>query len=375
MIVHRVPFASILLLVGAIAFAPAAFAQTALPRAAKEASSMAAYQQQIDAFVEGEVKRLLSDEPEDQKAAREALVGETMIGPGAPANSTYLATYAASINSNIKPALTASDVRQRLNAAIVVARVAEIARNDALLQSTTTLLNDKEAVVVIWGQKAAGWTLSALLARPNSDGVKQITTAIVAAAKKHTMAPVAQEAYAALMQGRSLQGDKLAAVIPSLLALYDWRAQQYIEAIPDEPLTENDVTTYLALNVWRNSPADQRVNVLQGITNLFMLASARAAAFPEEEREARDPVITVVKNVAKAMSVMEELKNDTNIKAAAENASKISNSTPSETIRENASAVFTLIRSKYPNLAEAPTIATTGPGAASGPVSDRIAAR
>src|SRR5678815_4626706 len=83
--------------------------------------------------------------------AREAIVAEARGGSAA-----YLAKYAETVNNDVQGLLKdVKDMRARLNAAIVVARVAEIANNTKLEKAVLALLEKSQPEASkLWGMRS-----------------------------------------------------------------------------------------------------------------------------------------------------------------------------------------------------------------------------
>ena len=141
---HRVALA--LLLVGILS-APRAWAQSAtapapaaaMPAAVKTAAvTSPADEAQIRKFIVDHVIALNAPEPTAVPKSRDALIGEAGGGGATPA---YQAKYAEVLNAEILKFLANVNVpRARLNAAIVVARVADIVKNTKLEKAVLELL-------------------------------------------------------------------------------------------------------------------------------------------------------------------------------------------------------------------------------------------
>jgi len=107
----------------------------------------------IDNFVKLNVQNLLNDtDPAGQAKARENLVLATQQAGGL-ASPEFLFEYGRAINNTLSPKLSGANanqlsLRQRMNMAILVAKVARDAQNATLQETTKKLLMDPTEPVV-----------------------------------------------------------------------------------------------------------------------------------------------------------------------------------------------------------------------------------
>src|SRR3954470_2111567 len=153
---HRVLVAAFML---GILCVPRAWGQPAtmqtggLPLALKSSGVIdAASAAQIKAFITGETSKLCAVNNNGLTSAREALIDGAK--GGSPA---FLAKYAELLNAETRPIIAnCQDMRGRLNAGIVVARVAELANNTKLERSVLALLDKNQPEPLkLWGIRAA----------------------------------------------------------------------------------------------------------------------------------------------------------------------------------------------------------------------------
>src|SRR5690606_1131194 len=104
-----------------------------IPPSVRSATSLTSAQQQmISDAVAVEVKALQSQDPVVQQRAREALV-DGVRDQGQLTNSfVYKRHYASALNQELSALPDNADLRTRLNAAIVTARVAELVQSSQL---------------------------------------------------------------------------------------------------------------------------------------------------------------------------------------------------------------------------------------------------
>ncbi len=91
--------------------------------------------------------------------ARETLIEQAGGAGGQVPSGPYLDLYAQELDTQLTPLLNNPDQTVRLNAAIVVAGVAQKVDNVRLLPITMLLLNDKSDAVQIWALRASRFIL------------------------------------------------------------------------------------------------------------------------------------------------------------------------------------------------------------------------
>src|SRR4051812_2504955 len=137
-----------------------ASAQAQMPANARTAVDATPHRQAIDVFVKQQVERL--NDTKTAGAIRQARVQlEAQVG-GSPTPS-FMQVYAASLNANIQPLASAKELITRLNAAIIVAHVAERVKNAELAPAAAKFMNDPQDAVALWGVKAAKQIIPVLL--------------------------------------------------------------------------------------------------------------------------------------------------------------------------------------------------------------------
>jgi hypothetical protein len=290
-------------------------AQTPAPARAldaiKTSDSVTAAVPQIAAHVNAQVQKLTSGDPAASAAARDVLI-ETATG----AKPAFLASYAAAIDSGIAPALKHQQDLVRLNAAIVVARVAERTDDAGLKGSTMALLNDPSHFVVLWGLKSARIVIPAILRNPVAKA-DDILAAVVKAAAKHGTGPIGSpvviEAYDALTVDALNSNAKvkptnaaITTAIPYVHQLLQQRAAAYRTSIPPEPVADGRGTLFLVnARVWGlHSPA-QKLTAVQAMSDLMGMAAQQATTAAPADKEQLGEMIG---NVAKALAVIPETK-------------------------------------------------------------------
>ena len=265
---------------------PAAAQIPPAARSAADAAAAAQYRPQIDAFVKQQVERL--NDTKTTRAIHEARIQLESQAPG-NASASYLQVYAASLNANILPLASSKELMTRLNAAIVVAHVAERARNAELAPAAAKFMADSQDPVALWGVKAAKFIIPVLL---NTNGAQDpLTPNLLAVVKKNWFSgAIAYEAYDALRLNTNSPGAGPAAVGPgaaappanaaaikaavsSMLGLMTFRAELYAKGVPPQPIAETLPIEFLTRSrVWPSLSAAQQGQVLQQTVNIISFA-------------------------------------------------------------------------------------------------------
>ncbi len=253
--------------------------------AIRTSSAVAGAAPAITAYITPQVTLLTSGAAAAAAGARDKLIDAA--GPGA--TPAFLAAYAGLLNTSLAPALNHASEHVRLNAAIVVARVAERSNNGALSAATLTLLNDKSQNVVLWGVKAARWIIPALLRVPPAAAANPLLAAVVKAVATHGHGaiggPIVIEAYETLMVDALNANAKqrpaaamITAVIPYMHQLLQQRAAAYQKGIPPEPAADSRGTLFLVdSTVWTLHTPPQRVTSIQAMSDITGLGAQHAA--------------------------------------------------------------------------------------------------
>jgi hypothetical protein len=297
----------------------------AISAAVKGASAIdAAAETQIKAFIAEQVGKFRELNPEAIPKARELLVAEAK--GGSPA---YLAKYAEVLNNEILNVLkTVKDMRGRLNAAIVVARVAEIANNTKLEKSVLALLDKGQPEALkLWGMRAARSVLPELV---KVNGEKPLIDAVIATVKQFpTNGPLAQDAFDTL-NPRNVPAKSVPAIVDPLLDLLVWRLDIYKNGVqgsktlvPDDPLADaTPIANVLHPDAWKSLDRNKKqdVRVMQLACELFVLSATRGDdnAYQKYREQLKDSIVKMSASLYVTASVM----NEENLKNAAATVNK-----------------------------------------------------
>ncbi|HXE52097.1 MAG TPA: hypothetical protein VN541_03740 [Tepidisphaeraceae bacterium] len=292
----------------------ALWAQAQITGAIQQQSPLTAdSQQKIATAVAAEVQALTGgDAKMDPKMARDKLVNDCDGHGGVTASHDYQTQYATELVKNLTPMLDAKNpLRVRLNAAIVIGRAAERLEpagvDDQFAPLVTSLLQDKQEALVIWGAKAAKYLIaSAVQAGANANALQdQLLRAVKAFPESGA---IVDEAYSAFtltpLAGNTNVnvGQLSGAVLPHLVQLIDFRASQYAAGtVPPSPVVVKTFSTFVAVTaspVWlANVPL--RNDLLKSLGSLAC-AQVQLIANGNNDQD----LIDAAKSVGDTLSVM-----------------------------------------------------------------------
>ncbi|HZZ45116.1 MAG TPA: hypothetical protein VFE58_19425 [Tepidisphaeraceae bacterium] len=318
--------------------------QTALPTAFRQ---QVAFTDQdvktIDTWIGGQVQRLTGTEVLQQTSARETLVA------GGNGSAPYAEAYAKSLDAALTPVIKGTDFRARLNAAIIVARVAEKTKSPALHDITMLLIGDKNEGMVLWGVKAARYVVPAIYAAQGASAKPDMIDAVSQAAGQwKESGPIVAEAYQVLapqLTGMASPGPLVKATLKPLLTLMAARNKEYIAGVPVEPTAENTALLFVSLGpVWGMlSPAEQ-AGVMQQISDLVGLAGERWVTASRVDQEHLTPLLQLA---GKALSVLGQPApagvNSQELITAGVNLAKVNSSLQSAVVQQMTAAVYPLL--------------------------------
>jgi len=227
----------------------------------------------IDAAGEAQIKSFIAEQlgafrqvnTDAVPKARETIIAEARGGSAA-----YLAKYAEVLNVDILNILKdVKDRRARLNAAIVVARVADIANNTKLEKSVLAFLEKNQPEELkSWGMRAARPLLPELV---KVNGEKPLIELIISTVKQFPgNGPLAEDAYDAL-NPRTATAKAVPAIVDPLLDLTAWRIEIYKNGVPGgggktllPDIPDADSTPFVNIfnqDVWKNLDKNKKQDV------------------------------------------------------------------------------------------------------------------
>lgn len=183
------------------------------------------------------MQRIVSGQAAAVGPARDALTNEAGTSKQPGGTPTFLDAYAAAINGEVQKVYAQANPAAKLNLAIVVARVAEASETSQLRQVATTIISDDYQPAVLWGMRAAKWTVPSIVKSPILANDTALRKAIPLAVKKHTKGvlagDIAREAYESLVlqpefdNRRPISPAMVAGVVPYLHQLMRFRLEEY----------------------------------------------------------------------------------------------------------------------------------------------------
>ena len=333
---------------------PSAFGQ--IPNNVKTATDVTANRPLIEQFINDNVKKLSGDEPGPQGDARDALVGAATLagssavasgGAGQPQPSpAYLDAYTQALDRALVPLANNPDMRVRLNAAIVTAKVADKANNARLANAAVKFMNDKQPAVALWGVKAARAMMPSVVAAP---GQNPITPALAQTVQRHALANIIIEVYEALTlnlfnlpSGQRPPPNAIKAAIPEMLKVFRMRVDGYAGGLPPDPSVDNIPAEWLAFQpVWTQMTPAQQLATVQTISDLLGLLARQVELMSEDERT---PVLPVFKRTGKALQAIADANNLPQVSAAAKVVQTISSGTDGGDVRKATDAVTAALK-------------------------------
>jgi hypothetical protein len=259
-------------------------------------------------FVNKNVTNLLNDtDTAAQTNARNNLTAATSTA-GAPASPTFLFEYGMALNNEFLPKLgpkSSLSVRQRLNIAIVTARVAYASSNVALQLTTIQLINDPAEPVMLWGLKAAQPQMPVVLSsKIPGQPVPSLLKAIKPAVFNHPSGPVFAEAYQALTAVDPLVAQELMKLWGNRLAQYQGKEP------PDDPAVDSlPVFTLTKAPMWKTVLTNKKLQtqVMQMISDQTAVAAEWADQTPAGDKH--DQLVKLMVQCAGGCAVVGKNQN------------------------------------------------------------------
>ena len=333
-----------------LSFSGATFGQ--IPNNVKTAPDVSANRQQIDDFVNTNAKKMASEDPKEQGDARDALIGGAVVTGNAAAGQgpspAYLDAYAQSVDKAVTPLAANPDMRVRLNAAIVIARVAEKANNDRLATAAIKFMNDKQPAVALWGVKAARPMLPAVLSI--AGGQKPLAPALAQTVQRHALlSSIISEVYEALTlilfnlpSGQRPAPATIKGAIPVMLRVFRMRVDGYTGGLPVDPSVDNIPAEWLSFQpVWSQMTPAQQLETVQAISDLLGLLGQHAEVMSGDERA---PLLPVFRRTGKAIQVIGDSNNLPQVSAAAKAVQNISAGTEGGDVRKATDGVAAALK-------------------------------
>ncbi|HWE01345.1 MAG TPA: hypothetical protein VG326_02970 [Tepidisphaeraceae bacterium] len=302
----------------------------------------------IEGFVDKCDAKLASPEYSAWASARSLIVGEaTRQG----ATQGFLDLYADILNKRFLPLADAKDARQRLNVAIIVARVAAKANDGKLTPITEALLHDSSDAVVLWGLQSAKYIVPAWLQMGNAAEARKLAMEAAQAAKDHPTPATIEEVYRTLVLDpnfgtekssdavlKTLSAKAITDYLPAPISFYQYRVNLYNGAVPPtQPVADTwGSSFFIKASVWSAETPQQQSQVLQAMLGLLKGAARQNAAAKSPE------MFDLVKRTGQAFDVVGSLMKNSRLEKAAHNIASVPNDVPVDELdtRINALAEF-----------------------------------
>jgi hypothetical protein len=301
------------------------------------------YKATIDANIQSQVTSILQDDPIQSARARDSLVDE--VRGLIPPSASFLDLYCSELQSQFAP-LTAptASIRVRLNAAIVVARVAATAKDANLAQLVIAELNDQNEAVVLWGLKAAHDVIPPAL---NVQTLKaSLISAVIKAAQRLTTGPIISAAYNALSP--TDPSTPLASLIDPVQTLLAWRLTQYNNAVPSEPPDDAVAIGFLTQrSAWLTETPPQQRRTVQLAVDLLGAATSSLSMAQQDDK---DELTLLLRKMGDAIFAFGITTADPSLRTAAGPLRTVDQRPQSSSPVQAAALAVSGLAAKYPGL-------------------------
>jgi hypothetical protein len=344
----------------------------AVPEDVKKSDVMNAYTATIAADVKQAIASLVGGT--GGASARDELVRNAQMkadGPGVSmATPAYLDAYADILANELLPLAQNPNLTVRLYAAIIAARVAQVANNTRLADTCQAFVNDKSDPVVLWGIRGARWVIPSLLKNPLA-AKHTLLPAVVDAVKKHSEGVaagwIAGDAYSALsldgVNRKQITAAMFAGTIDPVQNLLAARLDRYKVEVPANTRSDQAGVSYLTDGtVWATQTPQQQTRTMQLLSDLISLAAQQLEAQAKNNNNTDVADLAQTINwTAKGISVAAGAANQPGIVSAVQPATIITRSTPVPQIMEAVNGVYPAIKAsaKFSTVTEPPKIQGT----------------
>lgn len=258
--------------------APAAPA--AIPPTARTMPDPAPFRSQIEAFVKAHTARIASGDRAAITQSRDAIIAEVSA---ADTTSIYKSLYTEQLATALAPLLASPELRVRLQAAIVAARVAEKVDNEQLSGVAEKLMSDESYVAVAWGLKVAKPILDYQIKLPSGLTTSRLPAAVAATVARNgkhgEVVRDAADAFGVTDNDRLLRmpAAAVAQLAPHVLKILEARAELYKSGAPEDTDADRAFLGLIVNRAFGAMPADQRTRAVQRAMDLLILTSRAAA--------------------------------------------------------------------------------------------------
>lgn len=327
---------------------PAPNKPAAIPTTLKTVTALAPAQSAtIKTYVSTNFARLLSDENNAVDSARAELVaGMSSPAPKTPCSFAYLTDYTNAVVAELQKVVDKAPLPKRVNAAIVVARVAEQIHAQGDIVALTPLypfimaeMKDKCEAIALWGVKAATQAMAAAPGAPTL----QMMAAIIPCVKDHNLSgAITDEAYTAL------DIPSQPAAIKATLDLYKLRVDAFANGVPSDPSVDWRAASHLTAQtgMWPKLTPQQQDQVM-GLIRANM-EGALANLKPDASPELQDQTKTVLIKEGGAVWVVASAKAISELTIQSSRLSKMSPNASPDQMSDAAKPVISGIQQAFP---------------------------
>jgi len=348
-----------------------------LPENVRTSADAGPFRGQIADFVNGHVSKMKSGTPAELSASRDALVAAV----GGQPSISFNELYADAVNTAIPTLLKVGKVAVRVNAAIVVTRVAERTSSARLAPVVKALLSDDSPGVAIWAMRAARPLVLSILSDPILAS-NNLVPAVIEAVRKHISAgPVAAEAYNALTSAlldRSVRSTfttpQLQKLVPVIIdavqTIYEIRVKLYEQGIPPEPSVDGKGAMLFLLDTQNWQIASDKQKAKTGELALWSGVLAAKRQSQQEYSTKRAELLEVVRYQGRSLVLLADFTQSATLKTAAEDMARVTNFSPAAQVLQSASDIPEAIKSVplFKSIQMPPDVLST-PAAGSQPAS------
>jgi hypothetical protein len=266
-----------------------------IPVAVKSMTDASSFRPVIHQFIQDQLDKMSSEDPAVAKAARDKLITECTP----ESSGSYFDVYSQEVNTAVVAMLSKTPLprlRVRLNLAVMIEAIAQIAKTTQVEGAVIKLINDPADVVALWGMKAAKPVIAAVLVQPAPNPKDPLILAILPAVKQHLKSGyVTAEAYSALVAGGT--GPQAALILRPILDLLEYRVSLYKTGVPDSPEAETAITRFLS------SPevVNQHQEIVQTLVELISFAGTQAQTASKPDLE---QIVKTLKYVAQVLEII-----------------------------------------------------------------------
>ena len=307
----------------------------------------------ITRHIDAAVKSLTTDDPDKQARGREDLATGLVIAadPNAQPSPVFIDAYTTALAKALTPLANHEDMRVRLNAAIVAARVAERAGNDRLAEVAVRFMNDKNPAVALWGVKAARAMLPMALTKggdnnPLVKGLIQIVERVMTGA---AVTEVYDAVSLNVITAKPPPGPAvIKGAVPVMLRVFRLRVDGYGVVPPPDAALDNVASEFLSFGpVWQQMAAPQRTEAVQAMADLLSYAAQHAQLL---EGADRTELITIFKRTGAALQVIGDANKMPAVANAAREVQRISTGMDGTEIIQRVTTLTDALKQAFPGL-------------------------